>query len=113
MTPEHSALLLDDIFFWGRHEASSYDGGAGGGGEKVSTRRQVAEVVDMSHTEPSTVWNWLILMDDNARPHTTHAVPECLRRDGIERLDWTRQPDPNTVHRSWNKLQVRISVYEV
>ena len=28
-----------------------------------------------------------ILMDDNSRPHTAHAIQEYLEREGIERLD--------------------------
>ena len=37
-------------------------------------------------------------MDDNARPHTTHAIQKYLEREGIERLDWpARSPDLNPI----------------
>ena len=53
-------------------------------------------------------------MDDNARPHTAHAIQEYLERKGIERLDWAaRSPDLNPIEHVWNSLQTAISARQV
>jgi hypothetical protein len=54
--------------------------------------------------------NWIILMDDNARPHTANVVQEYLERQGITCSDWpARSPDLYPIEHVWNELQVRIS----
>ena len=53
-------------------------------------------------------------MDDNARPHTAHAIQEYLEREGIEPLEWLAlSPDLNPIEHVWNSLQTAISARQV
>ena len=55
-----------------------------------------------------------VLMDDNALPHTAHAIQEYLEREGIEHLDWpARSPDLNPIEHIWNSLQTAVSARQV
>ncbi|GFY28895.1 DDE_3 domain-containing protein [Trichonephila clavipes] len=50
-------------------------------------------------------------MDDNARPHRTQIVDECLESDYITRMDWPDySPDLNTIENVWYMLGRRIAV---
>ena len=54
----------------------------------LTAQRYRDDILDV-HVRPyaAAIGDPFILMDDNARPHTAHAIQEYLEREGIERLD--------------------------
>lgn len=54
-----------------------------------------------------------ILVDDNARPHRARIVQECLRENGIERMNWpARSPDMNIIEHVWSRMKLKLNQRE-
>ena len=81
----------------------------------LTTQRCRDDILDV-HVRPyaGAIGDPFILMDDNAHPHTAHAIQEYLEREGIESLDWpARSPDLNPIEQVWNSFQNAISARQV
>ncbi|GFS54468.1 transposable element Tcb1 transposase [Trichonephila clavipes] len=51
-----------------------------------------------------------LFMDDNARPHRTNIVDECLQLEDITRMDWPAySPELNPIEHVWDMLGRRIA----
>ncbi|GFU59004.1 DDE_3 domain-containing protein [Trichonephila clavipes] len=51
-----------------------------------------------------------LFMDDNARPHRTNIVDECLQSEDITRMDWPAySPDLNPIEHECDMLGRRIA----
>ncbi|GFW29154.1 transposable element Tc3 transposase [Trichonephila clavipes] len=51
-----------------------------------------------------------LFIDDNARPHQSNIVDECLQSEDITRMDWPAySPDVNPVEHVWDMLGRRIA----
>ncbi|GFW03029.1 DDE_3 domain-containing protein [Trichonephila clavipes] len=55
-------------------------------------------------------WELNFCMDDNARPHRSNIVDECLQSEDITRMDWPAySPDMNPIEHVWDMLGRRIA----
>ncbi|GFU28391.1 transposable element Tcb1 transposase [Trichonephila clavipes] len=51
-----------------------------------------------------------LFMDDNARPHRSNIVDECLQSEDITRMDWAAySPDMKSIEHVWVMLDRRIA----
>ena len=81
----------------------------------LTAQRCRDDILDV-HVRPyaDAIGDPFILMDNNARPHTAHAIQEYLEREGIERLDWpARSPDLKPFEHVLNSLQTAILARQV
>ncbi|GFV99885.1 transposable element Tcb1 transposase [Trichonephila clavipes] len=54
-----------------------------------------------------------LFMDDNARPHRTNIVDECLQSEDITRMDWPAySPDLNPIEHVWDMLGRQIAAHQ-
>ncbi|GFT79815.1 transposable element Tc3 transposase [Trichonephila clavipes] len=54
-----------------------------------------------------------LFMDDNARPHRTNIVDECLQSEDITRMDWPAySQDFNPIKHVWDMLGRRIAAHK-
>ncbi|GFU68319.1 transposable element Tcb2 transposase [Trichonephila clavipes] len=54
-----------------------------------------------------------LFMDDNAHPHRSNIVDECLQSDDITRMDWpVYSQDMNPIELVWDMLGQRIVAHQ-
>ena len=76
-------------------------------GQKYQT--DILETAVIPHFDDHPLLIRPVFMDDNARPHRSHAVIECLRQNAISTLPWpARSPDLNPLEHLWDILGLKI-----
>lgn len=76
-------------------------------GQKYQT--DILETAVIPHFDDHPLLTRPVFMDDNARPHRSRAVIECLRQNAISALPWpARSPDLNPLEHLWDFLGRKI-----
>ena len=76
-------------------------------GQKYQT--DILETALIPHFDDHPLLTRPVFMDDNARPHRSYAVIECLHQNAISTLSWpARSPDLNPLEHLWDILGRKI-----
>ena len=74
-----------------------------------STSQRTAPVLNMTGMEEEVLWYYVVLQDDNARPHRARIVQQFLQQNNVDHLDWpARSPDLSPIEHVWYILGQRI-----
>ncbi|GFW64471.1 transposable element Tcb2 transposase [Trichonephila clavipes] len=79
--------------------------------EPLSARRYRDEILrPIVVLYAAAIGYYIILMDDNCRPHRDNLVEDFLFEKGIVRMEWPAcSPDMNPIKHVWNALGRRVA----
>ena len=74
-----------------------------------STSQRTAPLLNMTGMEEEVLWYYVMLQDDNARPHQARIVQQFLQQNNVDHLDWpARSPDLSPIEHIWYILGQRV-----